>query len=62
MRATSVGVYSVQDLERQLFEGALVARSQVEAVITPEQREKLKSVMMARGMGRQGMDSSTRGW
>jgi len=41
----------VQDLQRQLFEGALVARNQVEATLTPEQKEKLKSSMMGQGMG-----------
>jgi Spy/CpxP family protein refolding chaperone len=57
--AATAQYQKVQDLERQLFEGALVARGQVEAVLTAEQREKLKSVMIARGMGRPGMGPST---
>jgi len=42
-------------------EGALVARNQIEAALTPEQKEKLKSVMMAHSMGRQGMGPTHQG-
>ena len=53
--AATAQYQKVQDLERQLFEAALLARNQVEATLTPEQKEKLKSAMMAHGMGRQDM-------
>ncbi|HTT37623.1 MAG TPA: Spy/CpxP family protein refolding chaperone [Burkholderiales bacterium] len=49
--AATAQYQKVQDLERQLFEGALLARSQVEATLTPEQKEKLKSAVMGPGMG-----------
>ena len=55
--AATAQYQKVQDLERQLFEGALVAREQVEATLTPEQKEKLKSVRMGHGMGRHDMGS-----
>jgi len=53
--AATAQYQKVQDLERQLFQEALLARSQVEATLTPEQKEKLKSAMMGPGMGGQHM-------
>jgi len=60
--ATAAAQYQkVQDLERQLFEGTLLARNQVEATLTPEQKEKLKSALMAHGMGHQDMGAMHQG-
>jgi Spy/CpxP family protein refolding chaperone len=59
--AATAQYQKVQDLERRLFEGALVARNQVDAALTPEQKEELKSAMMAQGIGRHGMGPMHRG-
>jgi Spy/CpxP family protein refolding chaperone len=59
--AATAQYQKVQDLERQLFEGALLARNQVEATLTPEQKEKLKSAMMAHGMGHHDMGATHQG-
>jgi Spy/CpxP family protein refolding chaperone len=59
--AATAQYQKVQDLERQLFEGALIARNQIAATLTPEQKEKLKSAMMGRGMGNQCLGAMHQG-